>query len=441
MQKHKFGLGILAGLNLVFFGATLFGTSAIANTGNTTKLELKGIPLACYVSIGEPSVGEVPTGLEIARESYYWAEISLAYAIAGEFDQAIQLIGRITADDIASETKVSVVTKLTDKQQYNRAIQLVQSINSEHLDIHKAKGLAIIARQYDKSGNKKQADQMWKQVLKYIRTEPNPESQESSLSFVAVEYAAANRFEEALKLVNNLKGEYEKATALSGIAVEYAKAGNFNKSIQVAQTINTNGKHSFGDSGLLDAIKSIAAQATLKQLPELSKLASTIHNDTFKSAALAHIAVRYINLEQFESAQNIETTIGTIDPSFSAYYSPDLPGAYGRKQRFDEAMIRVNQIENTDYRDITRASVILEYARNKQYDKAQNIISTITSTSGQNRAIQALAQGYTEAGKYENAIEVLKTIKVGSEMDEPYNPYNRKRDISLVECAVKSTKN
>jgi thioredoxin-like negative regulator of GroEL len=90
-------------------------------------------------------------------------------------------------------------------------------------------------------------------------------------------------------------------------------------------------------------------------------------------------------------------------------------------------------MKNTDYRDATRASVILEYARNRQYDKAQNIINTITSSSGKNKAIQALAQGYTEAGLYKNAIEVLKTVKAGDEIEAPIN---RQRDISLVECAA-----
>jgi hypothetical protein len=84
---------------------------ASSNQSQTEQLKLKGIPLACYVSIGEPAGGEEPTGLVMARASYYWAEISLAYAKAGKFDQAIQLIERIPADDIASETKVNVATK------------------------------------------------------------------------------------------------------------------------------------------------------------------------------------------------------------------------------------------------------------------------------------------------------------------------------------------
>jgi thioredoxin-like negative regulator of GroEL len=110
-------------------------------------------------------------------------------------------------------------------------------------------------------------------------------------------------------------------------------------------------------------------------------------------------------------------------------------GAYASKQRFDDAIKLVNQMQGNEWQDIARASVILEYARNKQYDKAQNLINTITSQSAKNRAIQALAQGYAEAGEYQRASEVLKTVQPENNVEAPYN---RQHDISLVECAAKS---
>ncbi|WP_127086866.1 tetratricopeptide repeat protein [Dulcicalothrix desertica] len=400
-------------------------THANNNQSQSAQLKLKGIPLSCYISVGEPATGEGPIILGQEAISQYWASVSLKYADAGKFDQAIQLVKRMQHDLIPQQTKVAIAAKLAEKKQYNRAIQLVQSINNETGSTEKARGLAIIGRQYAKAGNKQQADRLFSQALKYARSFA-PELQNYPLAYIAIEYAAANRFTEALQLANRIKDEDSKATALSGIAIEYAKLGNFNKGIQLAQTIT-------GEYERSKALESIASQATISQLPQLQKLALAIKDDAYKAPALAAIAKRYINLGQIEPALNLEKTIVTTDPGGSAYY--ELPGAYASKQRFDNAIKLVNQMQGNEWQDIARASVILEYARNKQYDKAQNLINPITSQASKNKAIQALAQGYAEAGQYQRAAEVLKTVQPGNEIEAPAN---RQHDISLVECAAKT---
>lgn len=396
------------------------------NQSQSTHLKLKGIPLACYISVGEPATGEGPIILGQEYTSQYWADVSLKYASAGKFDQAIELVKRMQHDLIPQQTKVAIATKLAEKKQYNRAIQLVQSIN-EPGSTEKARGLAVIGRQYAKAGNKQQADRLFSQALKYARSLA-PELQVYPLAYIAIEYAAANRFTEALQLANRIKDEDSKATALSGIAAEYAKLGNFNKGIQLAQTIT-------GEYERSKALESIASQATISQLAQLQKLALAIKDDAYKAPALAAIAKRYINDRQIEPALNLEKTIVAIDPGGSAYY--ELPGAYASKQRFDDAIKLVNQMQGNEWQDAARANVILEYARNKQYDKAQSLINTITSQSGKNKAIQALVQGYTEAEQYQRASEILKTVQPGNEIQAPYN---RQHDISLVECAAKTTR-
>lgn len=424
LKSILFTLTILClGAGAIAIEATI--THANSNQSQTAQLKLKGIPLSCYVSVGEPSSGEGPIILGQEFTSQYWAEVSLVYAEAGAFDQAIQLVKRMTHDLILQQTKVTIATKLAEKKQYNRAIQLVQSINNETGATEKARGLAIIARQYAKAGNKQQADRMFSQALKYARS-LNRELQQYPLTYIAIEYAAANRYKEALQLANGIKDEDSRAMALSGIAAEYAKAGNFNKGIQLTQTIKS-------EYYLSQAFKSIASQATATQLTQLEKLALAMKDDTYKAPALTAIAIRYINLGQIEPAKNLEKTIVAIDPGGSAYY--ELPGAYASKQRFDDAIALVNQMPGNEWQDTALTSVILEYARNKQYDKAQSVINTITSQSAKNKAIQGLAQGYAEAEQYQHATEVIKTVKA---YDNVEAPYNRQHDISLVECAAKS---
>ncbi|BAZ17603.1 lipopolysaccharide assembly protein B [Calothrix sp. NIES-4071] len=400
-------------------------TYANSNQSQNTQLKLKGIPLACYISVGEPSAGEGPLILAAEFTSQYWANVSLAYADAGQFDQAIQLVKRMDHDLIPKQTKVEIATLLAKDKQYNRAIQLVQSINDEGGSTEKARGLAIIGRQYAKAGNKQQADRLFSQALKYARS-LSPELQNYPLADIAIEYATANRFTEALQLANRIKDKDSKGTALSGIAVEYALASNFNKGIELAQTIT-------GEYERSKALESIASQTTISQLPQLQKLAFAIKDDAYKAPALVGIAKRYINLGQIQQALNLEKTIVATDPGGSAYYK--LPGAYASKQRFDDAIKLVNKMQGNEWQSNARASVILEYARNNQYDKAQSIINALTSQSGKNKAIQALAQGYAEAGQYQSASKVLKTVQPGNEIEAPAN---RQHDISLAECAAKS---
>ncbi|MBF2065361.1 MAG: tetratricopeptide repeat protein [Calothrix sp. C42_A2020_038] len=400
-------------------------TNAKNNKSPSAQLKLKGIPLSCYVSVGEPSAGEGPIILGQEFTSQYWADVSLAYADAGVFNQAIQLVKRMTHDLIPQQTKVSIATKLTEKKQYNRAIQLVQSIDNKSGSTEKARGLAVIARQHAKAGNKQQADRVFLQALRYARSLKR-ELQQFPLTYIAIEYAAANRYKEALQLANSIKDESSNSMALSGIAVEYAMAGNFNKGIQLAQTI----KDEYYKS---KAFESIASQATVTQLTQLEKLALSISDDVYKAPALAAIALRYINLGQIEPTKNLQKTIVAIDSGGSAYYK--LPGAYARKQRFDDAIELVNQMQPNSWQDMARSDVILEYARNKQYDQAQNLINAITSQSSQNKAIKALAQGYAELGEYTRASETLKTVQPENNLEAPAN---RQHSISLVECAAKS---
>lgn len=400
-------------------------TYANNNQSQSAQLKLKGIPLACYISVGEPTAGEGPLILAAEFTSQYWADVSLKYADAGQFDQAIQLVKRMDHDLIPQQTKVAIATLLAEKKQYKRAIELVQSISNESGNTEKARGLVVIGRQYAKAGNKQQADRLFSQALKYARSFSR-ELQQYPLAYIAIEYAAANRYNEALQLANSIKDEDSRAMALSGIAFAYTSNSNFNKGIQLAQTIKS-------DYYLSQAYESIASQATATQLTQLEKLALAMKDDIYKAPALAAIAIRYTNLGQIEQAKNLEKTIVAIDPGGSAYY--ELPGAYASKQRFDNAIKLVNQMPGGSWQDAARASIILEYARNKQYDKAQTLINTLTSQPSKNKAIQALAQGYAEAGQYQRASEVLKTVKPENDMEAPYN---RQHDISLAECAAKS---
>jgi tetratricopeptide (TPR) repeat protein len=412
--------------NFVVLGST-------ASTGVEVKAQLRGIPLSCYVSVGAPSASPGPLTLMAEVSSGYWAEVALAYADAKQFDRAVELFKRLDHDQIKKDTMLSIAFKAAVNGKYDLALKIVQSIDDEYGAIEKAKGLAIIARQYASSGNQKQADRFFSQSEKYAR-KLKPEISVIALSYVAVEYAAANRFQSALKIAQNLPpDDFSKFMALAGIVGEYAGKGKFDDSVRLARTI----KDDYSQSS---AFSAIAKQATVPQLLQIQPIALAIKDDTYKVTALTAIAMRYVVKGEFQRSSELEKTLVAIDPGSSAYYQ--LPGEYAKAGRFPSAIALVNQMQKGYWQDVAMASIASEYARVRQYDQGLKFADTIVSAEGKNRAIQAIASEYGQSGQYDRAKVLLKGIKPVDDVEglniEALNI--KEHYIPLLECAQKGGK-
>jgi tetratricopeptide (TPR) repeat protein len=420
-------------LSVLTISCQLIVLGSTASTGVEVKAQLRGIPLSCYVSVGAPSSSPGPLILMAEVTSEYWAEVALAYADAKQFDRAVGLFKRLDHDQIKKDTMLSIASKATVNGKYDLALKIVQGINDEDGAIEKAKGLAIIARQYASSGNQKQADRLFSQSEKYAR-KLKPEMSAMALSYVAVEYAAANRFQSALKIVQNLPpDDFSKFMALAGIVGEYAGKGKFDDSVRLARTINDDYHQSI-------AFSAIAKQATVSQLSQIQPIALAIKDDNYKVTALAAIAMRYVVKGQFQRASELEKTLVAIDPGSSAYYQ--LPGEYAKAGRFPSAIALVNQMQKGYWQDVAMASIASEYARVRQYDQGLKFADTIASAEGKNRAIQAIASEYGQSGQYDRAKVLLKGIKPVDDGDglniEGLNI--KEHYIPLLECAQKGGK-
>jgi hypothetical protein len=121
-SKHLIIVGFLVIINT-------FIETTNANSKQSKELKLKGVPLACYVKVGAPSSGtEGPTILIAEASSTYWSEISLAYANEEKFAEAIALIAKMEHDLIPVQTKLAIITKLTENKQYARAFKLIETM-------------------------------------------------------------------------------------------------------------------------------------------------------------------------------------------------------------------------------------------------------------------------------------------------------------------------
>jgi hypothetical protein len=408
--------------NLVVLGST-------ASAGVEVKAQLQGIPLSCYVSVGAPSASPGPLILMAEVTSGYWAEVALAYADAKQFDHAIKLLKRLDHDQIKKDTMLSIAFKAAVNGKYDLALKIVQSID-EYGAIEKAKGLAIIARQYASSGNPKQADRLFSQSQKYARR-LKPEMSAIALSYISIEYAGANRFQSALKIAQNLPDDFSKFMALAGIAGEYASKGQFDDSVRLARTI----KDDYFQSS---AFSAIAKQATVPQLSQIQPMAVALTDDTYKVTALAAIAMRYVVKGEFQRASELEKILVATDLGSSAYYQ--LPGEYAKVGRFTNALALMNQMQKGYWQDVAMASIASEYAKAGQYYQGLKFADTIASAEGKNRAIQAIAKEYGQSGQYDRAKVLLKGIKPLDDVDglniEDLNI--KEHYIPLLDCAEKA---
>jgi tetratricopeptide (TPR) repeat protein len=180
MNVRKLVSVLTISCNFVVLGST-------ASTGVEVKAQLQGIPLSCYVSVGAPSASPGPLTLMAEVSSGYWAEVALAYADAKQFDRAVELFKRLDHEQIKKDTMLSIAFKAAVNGKYDLALKIVQSIDDEYGAIEKAKGLAIIARQYASAGNQKQADRLFSQSQKYAR-KLKPEISAIALSYISIEY-------------------------------------------------------------------------------------------------------------------------------------------------------------------------------------------------------------------------------------------------------------
>ncbi len=419
-------------LSVLTISCQLIVLGSTASTAVEVKAQLRGIPLSCYVSVGAPSASPGPLILMAEVSSGYWAEVALAYADAKQFDRAVGLFQRLDHDQIKKDTMLSVASKATVSGKYDLALKIVQSIDDEYGAIEKAKGLAIIARQYASSGNQKQGDRLFSQSEKYAR-KLKPEISEIALSYITVEYAAANRFQSALKIAQNLPDDFPKFLALAGIVEQYANKGKFADSVRLARTI----KDDYHQSS---AFSAIAKQATVPQLLQIQPMALAIKDDNYKVTALAAIAMRYVVKGEFERASELEKTLVATDPGSSAYYQ--LPGEYAKAGRFPSAIALVNQMQKGYWQDVAMASIASEYARSGKYDQALKFADTIASAEGKNKAIQAIASEYGQSGLYDRAKVLLKGIKPVDDVEglniEALNI--KEHYIPLLECAQRGAK-
>ncbi|NER35562.1 MAG: hypothetical protein F6J93_16480 [Oscillatoria sp. SIO1A7] len=393
---------ILSSIALV--GMMLLAGCDLGDRSNAkSQLKLRGIPLSCRVQVGPldflPSSVSSSTAMLTNDQAREWEEMALAYMEAGQLDEALAIANKMD-DALTRELNFAEIAgRYVEAGNDNKAREIAASI--KQYVVYKARALARIARAHAVAGSDRKAAEIFAEAEEYARSLDAEHFLPSALGYVAAEYAAAGQFEKALELADEIRelDSYSVAWAEMEIALQYAAAGQFERALQIVAKIEDR-------YGRGSALEKIAADATVPQLEKLVQLALAIDDNTYKTAALADLALQYIARDRFDRAWSVIQAIISVDPN--SYLLANLAGRYAAAGQFERAQ---ELAEAMGQSSAWVKEVAGGYAAAGAYDLALELANSQESLEVKIRALRAIARQYAEAGEYTRALELVETIE------------------------------
>jgi predicted negative regulator of RcsB-dependent stress response len=181
-------------------------------------------------------------GRFVLRKDSALAHISLNYAVAGQYDQAVQVTKTIKHPHFKARALAAVAHQLGEKGQYNKALEVARTITDRSVKQIAFKAIAVqlaAKGQYDKA-------------LEVAKTITNDSVKQIALKAIALQLAEKGRYDQALQVAETIENDFVKHRALDWIARYLAVAGRYDQALQVAETI----KDDSAKQSALDAIAS-----------------------------------------------------------------------------------------------------------------------------------------------------------------------------------------
>ncbi len=303
--------------------------------------------------------------------------------------------------------------------------------------LSKAWALAEIAGKYIQMGQKDNASEILSHALGIAETIDSADAKVLAVAIIAVKYAEADQCQKALEVSGTIENvRHLKPWALASIASQYAKAGpndnaseTFSQAIEIAKTIRN-------PAWKGRALAEIAAKyAEVEQYDRGLEIGKTIERADWRAKALAEIAGKYAGASQKDNApeilaQALQVAKKVDDDDQKVWVLTEIAGKYaqaGQKDKASEILSLALEVakamqdgENADWDKVRALTEIAGvYAEAGQKDKATEILSlaleiteTIENPHSKNFALHPIPGKYAEAGEYEQALQVAKKINV-----------------------------
>jgi serine/threonine protein kinase len=244
------------------------------------------------------------TGRFVLGKDSALAYSSLNYAVAGQYDQALQVAKTIKHPHFKARALATVAHQLAAKGQYDQAIEVAQTITDRSVKEIAFKAIAV---QLAEKGR-------YDQALQVAETIKDDSARARAMKAIAVQLAEKGHYDRSLKIAKTIKDPYTKARVLVDIAHQLAVTGKaeqaeqiFAQALKIAATIED-------DSAKATAMEAIAPKLTSAgQYDQALKIAATIKDDSTKVQVLQAIAPNLTTEGQYERVLKIAATIKDDD--------------------------------------------------------------------------------------------------------------------------------
>ncbi len=352
-----------------------------------------------------------------SRKAEVLGRVAIAYAQAGEYDQALEISKTIeNAPYYRTGVLGAIASQYAQKGQMEQALQLAQSLDAGYT---KANTLSEIALNYLKTGQQEKASDIFSQAVETARPVG-----ETLLAEIITKYAAAGQLETALSTAQTINDAGGKAKALSAIALLYTKAGQQTQASQVLSQAIESAKampDAYFQARLLKEM--IDNYVKVGRYEDAFKIAQAIQGDTVdielsKPFVLQDIITKAVEAGQNEQALQITQLLDKGDIGSRNVALQRIALSYAKAQQFDKAIQTAQMVENYGstyfYQPRTLAAIANEFLKTGQtnratelYTQAIQVANSLEIKSNKAEALAAVAVEYTLSGQQDKASALL----------------------------------
>ncbi|NEQ24373.1 MAG: hypothetical protein F6K28_35705, partial [Microcoleus sp. SIO2G3] len=349
------------------------------------------------------------------RKAEVLGRVAIAYAQAGEYDQALDISKTIENPSYYRANVLAVVAnQYAQNGQIEQALQLAQSLDADEF---KVKTLRDIALSYVKAGEQDKASDVFSQSVESARS-----LGETLLADTITQYAAAGQLETALSAAQTINDAESKAKALSAIALLYAKAGQQTQASQILSQAIESAKAIQGNEPQGRVLKEmIDNYLKVGRYEDAFQVAQAIQADTVdlsKTAVLINIITKTVEAGQNEQALQITQLLDKGDIEQRNFALQRIALGYAKAGQFDKAIQTAEMVNNAGstyfYQARTLAAIANEYLKtgqtnraNELYTQAIQVANSLEIPSNKAEALAAIALEYTLSGQQDKASLLL----------------------------------
>jgi tetratricopeptide (TPR) repeat protein len=332
--------------------------------------------------------GEIARTIKDSKErAEALAHLGSALAQAQQWEQAHAVIGTIENIPRRAEALVDLGSALAQAQQWEQAHAVIGTIEDSY---NRAKALGDLAREMAQA-------QQWEQAHAVIGTIEDSYNRAWALAHLAREMAQAQQWEQAQAIIGRIKESSRRAWALAHLAGEMAQAQQWEQAHAVWK-------------------RAQAVISTIEERYEYDSYDYEYQASYNRAEALAHLAGRMAQAQQWEQAQAV---INTIEDSYNrAKALVDLGTALAQAQQWEQAHAVIGTIEDSSLRAKALGDLAREMAQAQQWEQAQAIIGRIKESSRRAWALAHLAGEMAQAQQWEQAHAVIGMIEESSRRAE-----------------------